>query len=274
MSEVAVATARREPKFDQGICYVDSGAGKPVVLLHGVGMNKEAWAPQIAAFENDYRVIVPDLPGHGGSALLKQDAELLDYIVALRHFLDVLDVSNVSLVGHSMGSLIAIGLALEWDRVTAVVALNAVFNRTPQDSIAVKERAHVIAQKGPTFGVDDVIVRWFGKPVDERHAELCRRVRGWLHAVSWDGYATAYKVFATSDSAFAGRLGELRIPALFITGELDPHSTPAMSRQMADAAPYGQAVVIEGERHLMSLTAPARVNKAISSFLAEPAAMT
>ena len=52
------------------VAYRDEGAGDPVVLIHGVGLQSAAWVPQIAALSRAYRVVAVDMPGHGGSAAL------------------------------------------------------------------------------------------------------------------------------------------------------------------------------------------------------------
>jgi pimeloyl-ACP methyl ester carboxylesterase len=94
------------------------------------------------------------------------------------------------------------------------------------------------------------------------------QVEGWLQAVDPVGYARAYRVFATSD---VGRLDGLACPALFMTGELDPHSTPEMSRAMAAAAPLGRAVVVPGHRHMAAFVAPEICNPVILEFLRDKA---
>lgn len=47
--------------------YLDQGAGEPLVLIHGVGMQASAWYPQIDDLSRDFRVISVDMPGHGRS---------------------------------------------------------------------------------------------------------------------------------------------------------------------------------------------------------------
>jgi pimeloyl-ACP methyl ester carboxylesterase len=81
------------------------------------------------------------------------------------------------------------------------------------------------------------------------------------------GYARAYRVFCEADPWLDGRLGALCVPALFVTGELDPNSSPAMSRAMAAEAPLGRAVVLAGERHMMAYISPDRFNPVVEDFL-------
>ena len=78
--------------------------------------------------------------------------------------------------------------------------------------------------------------------------------------------------FATGDATYAGAWPRVELPALFLTGDGDANSTPAMARAMAAAAPRGRAVVIEGHGHMVPMTAPAAVNRALADWLAEEVA--
>ena len=60
----------RRSHTKSGTAYAEQGAGEPLVLVHGVGMRLEAWAPQMAALGRYHRVIAVDMPGHGESRSL------------------------------------------------------------------------------------------------------------------------------------------------------------------------------------------------------------
>lgn len=246
----------------------EAGDGPPVILIHGVGLNADVWAMQIEALAPSHRAIAYDTLGHGRSALPPEDAGLGDYVGQLVRLMDGLKLPVASLVGHSMGAMIAIAAALEEPaRIDRLVALNGVHDRSAAQRAAALARADLLDRGGPAATSEDALERWFGPSADGAFAVEREQVRTWLGSVDPTGYARAYRVFATSDSAYASRLEELRCPALFMTGELDPHSTPAMSRAMAAAAPHGQAVVLPGQRHMAALAAPELCNPIILDFL-------
>ncbi|WP_370228248.1 alpha/beta fold hydrolase [Cognatishimia sp.] len=257
----------------QGILsYQDAGApdsapGIPLVLLHGVGMQSEAWRPQIDALSKTHRVLALDLPGHGGSSALKPDATLTDYVDWLHAALDALGLAKVNLAGHSMGALISGGFAvLHPDRLARVALLNGVFRRNEDARIAVIERAKLIGSG--TFDLETPLNRWFGQTAMDLAAR--ERVSQWLSEVSIAGYATAYAAFAHGDAVFADRFHTIDCPLLALTGDGDLNSNPAMSHAMAAAAPQGRAVIIENHRHMVNLTAPDRVNDALRNWLGTP----
>jgi pimeloyl-ACP methyl ester carboxylesterase len=263
-------TLQLSEPFGQVACRI-AGEGAPLVLIHGVGMQSAAWGPQIQALAASHRVIAVDMPGHGGSAPLPLDAGLEDFVAWLDAVIDALNCGPVSLAGHSMGALIAGGYAASHPgKVTRVALLNGVWKRSEAARNAVITRAEQI--RSGAFDLETPLERWFGDSDTDRAAR--DQVAGWLSAVDRDGYATAYAAFARGDATYADRFAGITCPLLALTGDGDPNSTPAMSQAMADAAPQGKALVIQGHRHMVNLTAPDQVTAALAAWLAEPVPQT
>ena len=250
---------------DSGTAWSRFGSGQSIVLLHGVGMNKNVWAPQVNELGEDFDVLVFDMWGHGESALPNQKLKLEDYTEQLTSLLDELEIESAHIVGHSMGALIAIDYVLA-QSCQSVSALNAVFMRTPEQSTAVRNRSAELSAGGVSVNLEETLQRWFGAPSEREHVDAADLARELLLAVNPQGYAAAYEVFASSDSVHANRLGELKVPSLFFTADGDPNSTPAMSQAMADLAPNGSAKVLAGHRHMMTLTAPELVSESLRTF--------
>jgi (E)-2-((N-methylformamido)methylene)succinate hydrolase len=244
--------------------FIEQGTGEPLVLIHGVGMQAHAWYPQMDALAADYRVIAVDMPGHGNSDPLDADAALQQFVQWTIEFIEALDSGPVNLAGHSMGSLIAAGVAVTRpDLIRRVAVLNGVYRRTPEARQAVLQRAAEL--RSGTIDVETPLKRWFN--AEEAQQVAAHRVESWLRAVDLQGYATAYTAFAKGDETYADGWHTITCPALVLTGSDDPNSTPLMAEQMANAARNGKAVVIENERHMVNLTAPAEVNRALRAWL-------
>jgi len=247
----------------EGAAYIAAGAGEPLVLLHGVGLRLEAWGPQIAALSASHRVIALDLPGHGESAPLPPGSRLPDFVAWLGRALDSVGCGPASVAGHSMGALIALGAALEFpDRIRRVALICGVGPRSAAAREAVAARARQIAEGARD--IEGPLARWFGDEDSPERRACC----DWLSSVDPDAYATAYRAFAEGDALYAGRIGALACPALFLTGEGDLNSTPAMAQAMAEATLNGRAVVVPGHRHMVGMTAPEAVNAALRDWLA------
>jgi flavin reductase (DIM6/NTAB) family NADH-FMN oxidoreductase RutF/pimeloyl-ACP methyl ester carboxylesterase len=253
------------PPYGQ-LSYREAGSGAPLVLIHGVGMQSAAWAPQIKELCKTHRVLALDLPGHGQSAALPEGSDLTTYVAWLHAALSALDTGPVNLAGHSMGALIAGGLAAEHTQMLRRLAvLNGVYRRAPQARRAVAARAAEIS-KG-LVDLDTPLARWFDKTATDLQARS--DVATWLSQVDIGGYATAYGAFAGGDSTYAADWPRITCPVLALTGDADPNSTPAMARAMAEAAPDGAVEIIPG-RHMVNLTAPEAVTKSLAQWLMRP----
>lgn len=237
--------------------------GVPLVLLHGVGMCAQAWQPQIAGLSGQVRVIALDLPGHGGLAPLAGAPSLPDYVAWTAEVIEGLGLGPVALAGHSMGALIAGGVAVERpDLVARLGLLNAVFNRSAQARAAVEARAVELARGEADR--EAPLARWFAQG---EAPEAREKVGLWLRAVDAQGYSAAYSPFASGDACYADRFAQIACPTLVLTGALDNNSSPEMAREMAALVQNGRLMVVAGERHMVSLTAPDLVTDAMRGWL-------
>lgn len=237
------------PRSDFGTLQaVRAGAGACVVLLHGVGLRAEAWGAQIDDLARDFEVIAPDMAG---------GVTLADYMDPVAEAL----AEPAWVIGHSMGAMMALDLALRFPtKVYGVVAMNAIYRRSPEAARAVQARAASL--DGKTIAdPEKTLTRWFGNNSSPERA-ACET---WLRTADPKIYRDAYSVFAHEDGPNA--LETLACPALFLTGTLEPNSTPAMSHAMAALAPQGTAQIIPNAAHMMPMTHPAAVNAQLRAFL-------
>lgn len=250
---------------------MEAGAGPALVLVHGVGLNASVWTPQLQDFAGEYRVVAYDTLGHGGSDLPAPDADLSSYVSQLDDLLAALGIERPLLLGHSMGALIATRFAIDHpERIEALVAANPVYRRPAAQLAVSRARARELDRRGSEAALEEALARWFGDN-GRLDTEQVARVRRWISGADPCGYGRAYRVFSEADPWLAGRLEMLEVPALFVTGDLDPNSTPAMAEAMAAEAPRGRLRILEGERHMMAYASPARFNRVVREFLDDPA---
>lgn len=247
-----------------GLCAISLGAGPQVVLIHGVGLRAEAWAGQLAALAKTYRVLAVDMPGHGECARLNDNPQMADFTDAIAEILTEPSV----VIGHSFGAMIALDIAHKFpDSVLGVAALNGIFRRDDAAKEAVLARAASLDGKSMA-DPSTTLLRWFGAaPSDARDA-----CHDWLCQVDPAGYRDAYRVFAAEDGPSDSALKIMCCPALFLTGENEPNSTPHMSRQMADKAANGTAIVLEGAAHMLPMTHASQVTAILEQFIRDTVA--
>ena len=117
---------------DAEICYEVLGSGPPVVLLHPFPANHEFWRPVSQALVSRYRLILPDLRGHGESGVGEGPARIEKHAEDIARILDHADAGRVPLVGASIGGYIFFEF---WRRYRGRVAAAVLCNtKAPADT--------------------------------------------------------------------------------------------------------------------------------------------
>lgn len=231
-----------------------------LVLLHGVGLDHTMWEPVIDLVADRYDVVAPDLPGHGARPPAPERTTLADLAAGV---VDEIP-AGTHVVGFSLGALVAQHLALHRPGVVAsLVAASSVCRRTPAEREAVLGRLH-LAEDDFAASAEASIRRWYDDTgVDQRWVD---RTRATLLGNDRASFLACYRVFATGDADVAPDLGRITVPTLAITGELDPGSTPEMSRRLAKAVPGCEVVVVPGARHMLPVQDPQAFADAVLTF--------
>lgn len=103
------------------ISYSVYGEGKTVLLVHGFAEDGRIWDNQVARFKDEFRIIVPDLPGSGKSDFIPEVFSMEDHADMLENLLTKEDVEAADIIGHSMGGYIALAFAEKYvDRMTGL----------------------------------------------------------------------------------------------------------------------------------------------------------
>ncbi|GAB7068503.1 alpha/beta fold hydrolase [Mycobacterium hodleri] len=232
-----------------------------LVLLHGVGLDHHMWEPVVERLPDALRVLVPDLPGHGANPAVVDGVTLADLASAVA--LDIPAGSHV--VGFSLGALIAQHLAVHRaDLVSSLISVSSVCRRTPVERDAVLARLDA-AESDFAASVEASIHRWYdGTEVNHERVESTRKT---LLANDRRSFVNCYRVFATGDADVAPHLSGIAVPALAVTGQRDPGSTPEMTHRLAAAIPDCTPVVVPHARHMLPVERPGELAELVSSFV-------
>jgi 3-oxoadipate enol-lactonase len=257
--------------FLDGTHYRVSGAGAPVILIHGVGADLEMWEPVAALLAPAHRVIRYDMIGHGASAKPPGPYRLNDFVGQLERLADGIGIERFTLVGFSMGGLVAQGFALaQRGRIDRLVLLNTVFDSSAAERAAIAARVREIATGGYAASIEPALERWFTPEFQARRPDVVAAVRRRMEANDVAAYAAAYEVFATADAALAPAIGRIAVPTTVVTGAEDQRSTPAMARAMAERLPRARVQIVSGQRHMTPLEAP----DVVAAFIADAAVLS
>jgi pimeloyl-ACP methyl ester carboxylesterase len=243
--------------FLDGTHYRISGAGAPVILIHGVGADLEMWEPVAALLAPTHRVVRYDMLGHGASIKPPGPYRLDDFVQQLERFADGLGIERFALAGFSMGGLVAQGFALaQAGRVDRLALLNTVFDRSAAERAAITARVREIANGGYAASIAPALERWFTPEFRNRRPEIVAAVRRRMQSNDVQAYTAAYDVFATVDAELASVIGRIAAPTIVVTGAEDQRSTPAMARAMAERLRHARVQIVPGQRHMMPLEVP------------------
>lgn len=243
----------------------------PLILVHGVGLDRHMWDPFLDAFPDRDDAVTYDLIGMGDAPKPAGPYSLSMYSAQLAEVADAAarHGGRVDVAGFSLGALVAQRFAVDHPaRIRRLFLLNSVFDRTEAERDAI--RARVTEVRGGagayTASVEPAISRWFTPDFAAAHPDVVDSIRSRMLANEVEPYACAYSVFAEGDAEMAPLARRITAPTLVITGADDQRSTPEMTRRLAAAIPGAEAVVVPTVRHLLPVEAPGVLSELITGF--------
>jgi pimeloyl-ACP methyl ester carboxylesterase len=225
------------------IHYREFGRGRPLVVLHGGwGYGLYPFDRQIAAFESQFRILIPDRSGYGHSTRVTGEMPLDFHRRAAAEtllFLDALGIESAFLWGHSDGAVIATMMGLTAPERCASLILEAFhFLRKKPGSRAFFERF---------AGHPEELGEETRKLLAEDHGETHWQTVLRRNCAAW--FRIADNVQRPGEDLYDGRLGELRVPTLFLHGSLDPRTEPGEMDRVRQALPGATMRFIATGRH-------------------------
>jgi 3-oxoadipate enol-lactonase len=250
------------------IAYEDRGAGSVVVLLHAFPLDAGMWRSQVDELTSDYRVIAPDFPGFGGSAVsagLTIDSAA-DVVAELLDHLGIND--RVVVGGVSMGGYVALAFARLYPQRLGALML-ADTKADPDDATARAGRDRLISlasEKGVKAVVEQLLPKLLGPTTVAQKPDVVQRVRAIAERQTVEGIVAALKALRERPDAGPG-LAHIAVPALIIVGEDDAITPPDKAKLLAETIPNARLVTISGAGHLSNLENQSAFGAATREFL-------
>jgi pimeloyl-ACP methyl ester carboxylesterase len=255
--------------------HVESGSGHPVVLLHAFPMDNCLWAAQRQALgQAGHRVITPDLPGFGGSALAP-DAPSMDVMAdAVVELLDHLRIERAVLGGLSMGGYVTMALLRRHpERLSAIILADTKAGAdTPEAAANRQAVAAAVEEAGTAAGIaDGMLPNLVGATTRDTRPDVVATVRRWIDVQPAPGVAWAQRAMAARPDSLAD-IRAFGRPVLVLYGAQDTISPAADAAAMAEAARSGGSattvVEIPAAGHLSAVEDPEAVTHAMLGWLA------
>jgi 3-oxoadipate enol-lactonase len=250
----------------QWINYEDTGGDVgPIVLAHGLLMDREMFEPQVEARKSGCRIITWDARCHGQTETTDEPFTYWDLADDLRGLLDHLGIERAVIGGMSQGGFVALRFALKYpERVSALILLGTQAGTEDPEKVATYE---VMLDVWKAEGLND---------------QLSETIAAIVLGNNWPGRAPwiakwrqmprsllrpAFETLVGREDIH-GRLGEIKAPALVIHGTADAAIDIELAQRMcSELANCRQMTAIEGGGHACNLTHPKLVNLAVQQFL-------
>lgn len=253
------------------IAHIETGSGRPLVLLHGIGSAAESWQGVLPRLAQGRRVLAWDAPGYGSSADLPTDwPSARDYAKALAGWLDGLGLQTCDVVGHSLGALMAAAFAADHPARVGKLVL-----ASPAVGYGVAPGSILPAAVGDRLKDFDTL----GGPAmaAKRAARLCApgsdpaivaAVERVMAKIRRPGYAQASAMLASGD--LAADIKRTRCPMLIVCGSADVVTPPDRSRSLLQLRTGAIYQEIPNAGHALYIEAPDAFVATVSTFLETP----
>ena len=229
-----------------------------VLLIHGAGGMYLSWPIEMRRIPG-YRIYALDLPGHGVSGG-EGHRSVADYAAAVMAWMDQIGLKQVVAVGHSMGSAIAMTLALKHaERVIGLGLLGS--------AASLQVNPHLLRMASSVESYPqavDLIIRWsFSNQAPPRLVQLVRQ-----RMLTMRQEVLLADLLACNEFDIRGELSQIRQPALILCGAEDKMTPVSGSELLATSLPSSSRIMIPESGHMVMLEQPQQTAAALERFLA------
>jgi pimeloyl-ACP methyl ester carboxylesterase len=241
---------KRITSGDAELAYGVLGEGPPVVLLHPFPAHHEIWLPAAGALSSRYRLILPDLRGHGESGVGEGPATMAKHAADIAKICDHEDVGRAPFAGVSIGGYVLFEF---WRRYRGrVAALMLCDTRAQGDALegraARLQAAADVLERGTEPFVESMIPRLFGKTTLSTRPDLVDAARKMMMKMSPEDISLVQKGMAERPDSVA-TLKTINVPVLVVAGDEDILSPPSEAELMRQSIAGAQMKVIPRAGH-------------------------
>ena len=237
----------------------------PIVFIHGVGLTKEIWEPQINFFK-EYNTLTYDLLGHGKTPLNKSQLSFEDFSEQLLNLINELNFNKIHLVGFSLGALIARHFAAKHnDRMKSLIIHGSIYKRTEEQKRVAQNRFEVAKTNKPVSR-HAALRRWLSEDFIKKNPNIYSKIYKILEKNNLDDFLKCYEIFVhyIDDNNI---LKKINASTLITTGENDVGSTPEMSKNLSKSIKGSKFVEIKRGKHLCGIECANDVNITFKEFI-------
>jgi 3-oxoadipate enol-lactonase len=253
---------------DAEIIYRSFGQGAPVVLLHPFPANHEFWLPVAETLSTRYRLILPDLRGHGDSAVGEGPATMQKHAEDIVRVLDDANVGRVPLIGTSIGGYIIFELwRAHRERIAALGLCNTKAGADSAEARAGRlQAANDVLDRGTEPFFQSMIPRLLGKTTRETRPDLVQSALAMMRKMSPEDVAQVQRGMAARPDSIA-TIKTMNVPTLIITADEDILAGANEAEIMHQNIPGSQIQVIPKAGHYAAWEKPDEAARLLRKFL-------
>jgi len=261
---VATSTPSPVPLFCR-----DEGAGSPVVLLHGIGADHTVWNAVIPLLSGSFRVLAPDLRGHGRSTVPEGAGYRFEDLEAdLLGLLQAKAAAPAHLVGLSGGALLALRIGLDVPEKVRSVVLVAGSVYTDGHTRGVAERwAETYTKDGPDAFAIRLLKDLYYPDWIESHMDVADRLREQVPRQDYHAAVRWAREMGTFDER--ARIGTLVPPTLVVHGMDDQVVDASHARILRQSIHGAKMRILPQTGHMVPIERPEETAEAIATFVRE-----
>lgn len=245
--------------------YVSKGEGPPVVLLHALGGSLHAWYGVMENLALHHHVVALDLRGHGRSDHPKGDFSIKGWAQDVEALIGALELPAVTLVAHSMSTLVAQHLAVtKPETVDQLVLVGGISYFEPPAKDGYLQRADTVDAEGMDALVDDWLPGALAPRTHAKLPQLTGLLRDMFLRNDPASYAKSCRALAKAPSIAREDIGQ---PTLMLVGDHDRSTPLRMSEQLHRDIPVSRIQVIPAAAHWVLLEQPDALAAAVLEFL-------
>jgi 3-oxoadipate enol-lactonase len=242
------------------------GSGPPLILIHGIGASRYSWDGLIRHLRGEFRCISYDLRGHGLSPRPAPPYTLDDLVEDLEALRRELHIERAHVVGHSLGGMVGPAYARRYpERVLSLGLYSTAAFRTQDDRAKVRAVVAAMRSKGIPPVLETLKDRWFTPEFAARAQDLIERRMRQVIDTDKEAFLSVFDIYAETE--MAPWIHEIGHASLVLTGENDGGCNPRLNRQIVEALPNGELVILPHLRHAILLEAPDAVAAPVLAFL-------
>jgi pimeloyl-ACP methyl ester carboxylesterase len=262
------ALSQTVKNVDAEIVYWILGAGPPVVLLHPFPAHHEFWIPVAEVLASRYRLILPDLRGHGESGAGEGPATMAKHASDVARVMDDARVGRAPLIGVSIGGYLLFEF---WRKYRGrVAALGLCNTKAPADNPEARaarlQAANDVLEHGVEPFLQSMVPRLFGRTTRETRPDLIEAALRMMRQMSPEDIAQVQRGMAERPDSIE-TLKTINVPTLLVTGDEDIMTGTNEAELMRQHIAGSQLRVIPKAGHYSPWERPAEAAKIIRQFL-------